>query len=124
MSEQAPLDIEKLRTAFKELRDRQQHLEALVAELSERFRLQTIEYEARMDYIRGCQAKIDKYSLELDHALPGIHHAAAQLGRALDTHDRLWTVIVNTSADVHKLRDLVDNPGDSDKGGDLDTPVG
>lgn len=100
MTEEKPLNPDNVRKAFAAISQRLQKLE-------EKVRDQSLEAETRTAYIRNVQAKIDKYCLELDHALPRITAAEAQLGRANANHDKLWSVLVNTNEGISRLRDLV-----------------
>ena len=100
MPEEKPLNLKAIRDAFAALKDR-------VVKLEEKVRDQEAEAKARTEYIRKCQAKIDRYSLELDDALPRLIAAEAQLGRANAAHDKLWGLLGQTNEGITALRELV-----------------
>lgn len=117
MPDDKPLKPAELRKAFGAIKERLDKLE-------EKVRDQNAEAQIRADYIRGVQAKIDRYSMEVADLVPRIIAAEAQLGRANANHDKLWGLLGETAHGITSLREMVretlGEAGDEGKGGDGD----
>lgn len=107
MGDEKPLKPAELRKAFGETLERLAKLEERVQDQEAEAKARNLEAEARTEYIRSVQAKIDRYSREMADALPRLVAAEAQLGRANAAHDKLWGLLGQTAHGISDLRDLV-----------------
>ena len=101
MPEEKALKPAELRKAFGDMKQRQDDLETAV----KRIMLLEQELKFRLDHVKSVQAKIDRYSVEMDDALPRIIAAEAALGRANANHDKLWGLLGQTAHGITKIRE-------------------
>lgn len=114
MAEEKKLDAAALRKAFKKLNERLTQIEKRDESWDEL--LNTLEY------LKKVQVKIDRYSCQVDNAIPRMVAAEAALGRANANHDKLWGLLGENAHSISKLRELMNgdafrklmdlNPGD------------
>jgi len=97
-------DPEKARKAFADLRTSLRKLEDRVAGLERGITDAKAELPQRLDYIRACQAKIDRYSAEMSDGLSRLNHAEAVQGKQRAEADKLWAMMGQATGDIVELR--------------------
>ena len=104
MPDEKKLNAAALRKAFKKLDDRITSLEDRDKAWDELLNI--------LEYLKKVQAKIDRYSNQVDIAIPRMVAAEAQLGRASANHDKLWGLQGENAHSIVKLREMmVDESG-------------
>jgi phage-related tail protein len=104
VADEKKLNTAALRKAFKKLDDRITRLEDRDKAWDELLNI--------LEYLKNVQAKIDRYSNQVDIAIPRMVAAEAQLGRASANHDKLWGLLGENAHSIVKLREmLVDESG-------------
>ncbi len=104
MADEKKLNTAALRKAFKKLDDRITQLEDRDKAWDELLNI--------LEYLKKVQAKIDRYSCQVDNAIPRMVAAEAALGRANANHDKLWGLLGENAHSIMKLREmLIDESG-------------
>ena len=106
MADEKKLDAAALRKAFKKLNERITRLEDRDRTWDELLNI--------LEYLKKVQAKIDRYSNQVDIAIPRMVAAEAQLGRASANHDKLWGLLGENAHSIVKLREMMGDPADSE----------
>ena len=99
MTDEKKLNAAALRKAFKKLDDRITRLEDRDKAWDELLNI--------LEYLKKVQAKIDRYSNQVDNAIPRMVAAEAALGRANANHDKLWGLLGENAHSIIKLREMV-----------------
>jgi len=97
VTDEKKLNAAALRKAFKKLDDRITRLEDRDKAWDELLNI--------LEYLKKVQAKIDRYSNQVDNAIPRMVAAEAALGRANANHDKLWGLLGENAHSITKLRE-------------------
>lgn len=101
MPEEKKLDAAALRKAFKKLDQRLTRLEGRDKAWDELANI--------LEYLKKVQTKIDRYSCQVDNAIPRMVAAEAALGRANANHEKLWALLGENAHSIVKLRELMNS---------------
>lgn len=99
VADEKPLRPAEMRKAFGDVLERLTALESLAA------RVKALEDEIRgtKEFFDNLNRKIDRYSLELDQAMPRITHADAELMRAARQIDMILRLVGENAHGVGKI---------------------
>ncbi len=97
MADEKKLNPAALRKAFQRLEGRIQKLENRDRAWDELLNI--------LEYLKKVQTKIDRYSCQVDNAIPRMVAAEAALGRANANHDKLWGLLGENAHSITKLRE-------------------